>query len=537
MPKSRASTIAQAAKILLLLTGLPGLAHADGKYWPEKAYEAPPRIPVQRAVLAFRDGLETLVIESTADSESPDLGWVVPLPSEPEVLSEVRPGLFESLAWCLGPSITHDLRGVMKGAGFVFAFVLLFVVVLAWSRSLPLAAGLLGLAAFCFLVGSFLSASLGVPSPDSAGIRVTTSKRVGSYSVDVLKAETPEALGSWLAASGLAALDDEERAVVRDYIEASWCFVVARIQRDRSGMATPHPIRLGFRCRSAVYPLRLTGLPGGATELDLFVVAERQAGPGELRTAFADRFLRVEGDAGAELEGELWRGRRSGLEIGHPDLEGLFWDGCVVARLRGSLWPDDMKDDLTFEWGDLRPVRESFFSRKGAWRTAVTAFFVSGTLGLLALLIFRERDFRVGGRRDALAQTGVVVLGVAVLFAIVLFRSLPIREVTVTSGPSRILHEVEAMKLTEFLGAHLDSTAPEGVAPMRRHIAELLAKEWSGRYRSAIALEKETGLPQLAAPGGYEVREVDGQTRVYYYDQLARARLVWPRGNTLPETP
>ena len=83
-------------------------ALADGKFWPEtKAYRKDVGIPSQRALVRFRDGRETLVIESAAESESPGLGWVIPLPTVPDRMEVVRPGLFESLSFCLRPEITH----------------------------------------------------------------------------------------------------------------------------------------------------------------------------------------------------------------------------------------------------------------------------------------------------------------------------------------------------------------------------------------------------------------------------------------------
>lgn len=130
--------------------GLPSGLRADGKYWPERAYEAPPRIPAQRAVLAFREGLETLVIESSTESPSRSLGWIIPVPSEPLAAEEIRPGLFESLALILGPTVVHDLSRELRWAGWLFACMaicaLLFAlkVRLGWVLRFALGAAVLG---------------------------------------------------------------------------------------------------------------------------------------------------------------------------------------------------------------------------------------------------------------------------------------------------------------------------------------------------------------------------------------------------------
>ena len=43
-------------------------ARADGSYFPEQAFTTLPTIPTQRALLCYRDGVETLLVESTLDT-------------------------------------------------------------------------------------------------------------------------------------------------------------------------------------------------------------------------------------------------------------------------------------------------------------------------------------------------------------------------------------------------------------------------------------------------------------------------------------
>ena len=76
--------------ILLLLTTTTCL-FADGKmYW--KLETVNPEIPCQRALILHKDNTETLFLQSKysipeTDEELTDLGWVVPLPSVPELAS------------------------------------------------------------------------------------------------------------------------------------------------------------------------------------------------------------------------------------------------------------------------------------------------------------------------------------------------------------------------------------------------------------------------------------------------------------------
>ena len=77
MSKSGIGRWGAGAMILLAFT-LP--ATGNGKYWPTDAFPKTPTIPTQRAMIVFRDGVETLVVESTFQTDSPGVGWVLPLP-------------------------------------------------------------------------------------------------------------------------------------------------------------------------------------------------------------------------------------------------------------------------------------------------------------------------------------------------------------------------------------------------------------------------------------------------------------------------
>ncbi|MHC5054745.1 MAG: hypothetical protein ACYTKD_08510 [Planctomycetota bacterium] len=78
----RRAALAALVGAIALLACPPALA--DGKYFPERAVEKPVAIPSQRAVIRFKDSRETRIIESAAESDSKSLGWVIPLPAEPD---------------------------------------------------------------------------------------------------------------------------------------------------------------------------------------------------------------------------------------------------------------------------------------------------------------------------------------------------------------------------------------------------------------------------------------------------------------------
>jgi hypothetical protein len=79
--------LAVLAAVAAMLAAAPA-ARGDGMYFPEHAFPELPTIPMQRALIVHKGGMETLVVESTFKSGSPGVGWVLPLPAEPTAFSE-----------------------------------------------------------------------------------------------------------------------------------------------------------------------------------------------------------------------------------------------------------------------------------------------------------------------------------------------------------------------------------------------------------------------------------------------------------------
>lgn len=72
--------------LFLTLLAAVGNIKADGKYFPEKAFRVTPQIPTQRAILAYKDGQEKLIIESTLNGQGQQFDWIIPVPSKPDSL-------------------------------------------------------------------------------------------------------------------------------------------------------------------------------------------------------------------------------------------------------------------------------------------------------------------------------------------------------------------------------------------------------------------------------------------------------------------
>ena len=59
--------------LLFLIQSVCGFA--DGCYFPARAVKTIPSIPTQRALLVWRDGVETLIVSSELDSYAHELVW------------------------------------------------------------------------------------------------------------------------------------------------------------------------------------------------------------------------------------------------------------------------------------------------------------------------------------------------------------------------------------------------------------------------------------------------------------------------------
>jgi len=520
------SFLAGAVTLLSAVAFVP----ADGCKFPEVAVERMPSIPQQKAVIVWRDGVETLVVESSFETESKNVGWVLPLPAEPTKLEVADSGMLTSLLVCLQPEITNEFNGGTWIA--VFVCVLTIPTSLAaifvrrrhrWLECLAVTIVIL------LVLLSFLS-TLGHAGRDSAGwvvgtdsgISVLAVHRVGNYDVAVLRAKRAEALADWLKANGLKALDADARGIVDKYIEEGWCFVVARLVRDESGPATPHPIAATFAVEKAVYPMRLTSLAGSETRVELFVIADKTGAADGFRCVASDRFKMVEPEPNEDVS-PYYRAENAWLIIGSVEAGELMWPGCVVTRLSRDMGPQDMDRDVEVQLRQFAPQREHFYTAK-AQKDVAVCVLLWGTpvLFIVAAVIFHK--MRRPRKWELCVLVGLVLLvlaGAAVPF--LAMETIPVRA-------------------DRSVGAYFSSVRPRFLTDA----AEELAKQ--GKLHAGMTRDELAGFPQLLrkyvgeayrlnpltgkemvlerSPGNFSVRVVDGMTYLCIYDGYGRERRV-----------
>jgi len=408
--------------VSVVLCAAPALA--DGVMMPTEAVKAIPDIPLQRAVLVYKDGLETLVIENTVNSES-DLGWIVPIPASPEEIDVSTPGLLPTLSMSVGP----EIRSGKGGKAMIGVQPLLMLLVLIWV--LYVLAGpakdrwSLVTSMFVILVVVGTPMAIALPnamtsgSETRAGVVVETNGKFGSYEVSVLDATSPDALNVWLTGNGFIALPTKGEVLVKDYIDEGWKFLAARLVQTESGTARPHPLKVSFPVEKPVYPMRLTALTGSDVYLELTTISESGLETPGLKTEFRQRFKAIDkwsdpNDV-TELITSRFHSEQTGVHLAHPELDSLMWTGCVVSGMTGPLTPAEMREDFFLDAVEFSPLRRVYYSKAGAMTLATDVLAWSWCAGVpLCFLILwpliQRQIARFFGLLKVLASTVLLVL-------------------------------------------------------------------------------------------------------------------------------
>jgi hypothetical protein len=326
--------------ILLLLAVMAAWARADGTFAKLGATVdgAAPGIPYQRAIVAYRDGVETMVVESTLNGPAGDYAWIVPLPSPPTRVTAVSPdALMATTRRNLRPSVAVLGFGVSvlgQAIGIGLTLIGFVVALLGFGTKNRVRNGLAAIAAvvlWTFVLLVFYPVFAG---PASATLDPRSAFLVGNYEVKVLKTRDAGALANWLRERG-GELSPRARQAAEAYVRDGWCFAVAHLREHPGGRTRPHPLAFEFRAPRPIYPMRLTGTQTDALVLDLIVLA---AGSAEL----PELPIWVSQKARSSYEGTQVD---AGFLANSP-LEALSWKDATVTRLRGELRPEQMSHDF-----------------------------------------------------------------------------------------------------------------------------------------------------------------------------------------------
>ncbi len=520
-------------------------ALADGKYFRlGVGDEADPDMPFQRAVIQYKDGIQTMIVESAVEGTGSALGWVLPLPAEPTEITACTPGTLTSTYQLIGPRVDAHGRGRLTWPLFFFVTSLVVCLVVAFDRYTRaqnngrMITNVVALIIFGTVVLSILTASLGTAGLSTGGgLIVTQQAQVGSYDVAVLRGSSAGPVQKWLGDNGFV-IDATSLTTLERYATDGWCFVVARINTTSTATLSPHPLQLVFPAARAIYPMALTGVGLDALQLDLYVIADYTATSPHLDTVSSDTYHRGIDrtnpffDTHIEERFEVHVGRRfsattARLNIGHPAVTRLMWPGCTLTHLRGQLKTEQMAEDLLIGGRLTQRGHRTYYTASAARALATSIALSLASLILLPLgLITMARSPAPRGA-GWLIKTSLPVIIVCALVGVIAFGVLP--QTHAAADSREMLRRMIKRRDFQYHYANVLKDAAQNATPQ-----ELLAfdKWWTTHLESeswtgSIKDDFEVG----DVPGGYTLTRTTLGWEVVSYDEYAT-----PTSVTIPVT-
>ena len=475
---------------LALLLACTGPARADGKLF---GVEAKVAIPGQSALLVWRDGVETLVIESTFEGAGTEFAWIVPLPAVPRIEAATR-GLFPTLRALTAPEVMRDGSSTVGALALLVSLLGLIVAgVVAARRGVSwqgrFTASLMVLF-FLVSLGGVLVIPKGSFSAAKGGVTVHAEQVVGAYDTAVLSGSDAAAVRGWLDEHGFL-VPEEATPVLDAYVREGWVFAAARLRREGGDDAqVTHPLAFTFEAATAVYPLRLTGTGQENLTLDLYVCADEGARAAGLEVEFRDRFT-LDPDS------------REDVPFLHEGLKGFAHGTAGVTKLHGRLSREDLGRDLLVEWEPLDEMRPVYWTRSAARAFSLSSAHLFALALGVALLVAIDRRKQVRGA-DILKAVAAGLVAVVVM-GVVVDRSLPVIE----AGRSRAVDRLSGER--SLLGLLAGSRSLEEA---RRRLRDLSPGE--AGYLPA----------EIDAPHGFGLRETDSGPELIFYGPAGGERTV-----------
>ncbi len=402
---------------------------ADGMFFGEKAFKTPPAIPMQRALIAYKSGVETLIVESAFESPGQSAGWVLPLPAPPTKMDKADPWLLQMMSFRIQPEIIHRVERREKNVTFLTLTVFFWTLIIWACRPksrISIIIALIPLLIFIFFfpiadllnTGSGITLGQGLEINRNQEIKILNRTTIGNYDVTVLNAATPQALNTWLEANGFTTLTEPGERIVADYIQGKWCFVTAKLLHNASGLSTPHPLHLTFPAPAPVYPMRLTALAGTPVYLELFVISDQSACADPLEIEVCDVYKKKNRYYYQGRSFNLTMDALSGIEN-----QDSFW----LTKLSGTLKPKAMKNDIAIQWQNKNPFQATFYSRQGAidtgrfWSLFIWAFGIP----LVLILQYTEKNWSKNIHLFFILRVFLPVTLAAIMLWSIIYLALP----------------------------------------------------------------------------------------------------------------
>jgi len=491
----------------------PPDCRGDGKVFRFGAGKV--EIPDQDALIVWRDGQETLAIETRFVGSGRDFAWVVPLPGKPEI-SPGTTGLFPTLRALCAPRVVNHVHVVWPLC--IWATVFVLIAMAANARSTKHIAIFLGLflPLTCFVFLPSLGRVRGGEEPRTE-VWVLERQVIGSYDVATVASSDPGALGTWLKDNGFE-MAPAAQPVIADYVKAGWVFVASKLRRDEDTLrpCAPHPLVFKFSTKQPVYPLRLTAVENGPLKVDLYVFGpDRAAAKGFVvkRCAAASP---VDVDSG-----RIGMVQEAKIGLSHPGLVGLVGelagrvgDPMMITRLSATLSPGQMSEDAVVSFAKGSPYLEEFYSNDAAMNLSVNV----GAGVLIVGVLFTFATTRGAAARSRTFRRVMVAIAVSCVAGGVAFAATPSLPHSKTFTSGRRL-EISMNELAEHLWSAVYDRAHSGTAPTENWVREQVPQVWEQVWHDQVELPSEGD-----SPGCYSFRvSPEGALDFMWHDSLGQA--------------
>lgn len=299
--------------ISLVLAVLGGFCHsalADGAFIWRKGADL--HEPSQKAIILHKDGVQDMVLQVKYSGPAKEFCWLVPVPVTPK-LQAVDQDAFAEL------SLYTQKR--MK-----------------W----------------------------GYREGDVPSVEVVERKKVGIFDTAVLKATDAAELQQWLAKHGFQ-FPADRKDVIEFYARKAWVFTAIRIDpaeltddiETKLHKGTLQPLLFTFNTKEIVYPLYISSINAGTTQLLLFVLSDTPVFHPWCASDNAPRWATAETNPSDEMKQaftETWHDRPYYRRITSEELpkcramlKRMKGDRWFLTRLDGLFTPEMMVDDLTIK--------------------------------------------------------------------------------------------------------------------------------------------------------------------------------------------
>ena len=295
---------------LIVLAGSCRSALADGGFIWHKGADL--HEPSQKAIILHKDGVQDLILQVKYSGPAKEFCWIVPVPATPK-LQAVDQDVFAEL------SLYTQKR-------------------MRW----------------------------GYRQAKAPPVEVLARKKVGIFDTAVIKATDAAAIQQWLRKHGFQ-FPADRKDVLESYARKQWLFTAIRIDpaeltedvEAKLHRGTLHPLLFTFRTKEIVYPLHISSINAGQTQLLLFVLSDAPVFHPWLAAGNAPRWAAKDQGPSDRMKqdfAEAWHGRtyyrritRDELPKCRAILKRMKADRWFLTRLDGLFYPAMMVDDLTIK--------------------------------------------------------------------------------------------------------------------------------------------------------------------------------------------